>query len=211
MMRRPGRLPALCRREMRAGRSSSSSKEDPRQIPLGAASLEMMSLPGELERLYDQHGEALFAFLLNFTRDETDTCDIVQEIFRRLAARPELLESVAHERPFLLRLAHNLAVDFIRRRDVRDRSGKALAAETVDLFASAGDPDEEAFRLELAHALAELPPDQRVVVHLKLWEELTFEQIGHTLGISANTAASRYRYGLDKLRTRLRPLYNEIQ
>jgi len=49
------------------------------------------------------------------------------------------------------------------------------------------------------------------VVHLKLWEDLTFEQIGVVLEISPNTAASRYRYGLDKLRAALRPLYEEIK
>jgi RNA polymerase sigma-70 factor (ECF subfamily) len=48
-------------------------------------------------------------------------------------------------------------------------------------------------------------------VHLKLWEGLTFEEIAGTLEIPVNTAASRYRYGLDKLRDRLRPLYDEIQ
>ena len=63
----------------------------------------------------------------------------------------------------------------------------------------------------MANALAELPPDQRVIVHLKLWEGLTFDAIAETLEISPNTAASRYRYGLDKLRDRLRPIYDEIK
>ena len=60
-------------------------------------------------------------------------------------------------------------------------------------------------------ALGELPEEQRAVVHLKLWEGLTFEQIAAALDISPNTAASRYRYGLDKLRERLRPLYEEMK
>jgi RNA polymerase sigma-70 factor (ECF subfamily) len=45
---------------------------------------------------------------------------------------------------------------------------------------------------------------------LKLWERQTFEQIAATLDISPNTAASRYRYALDKLRERLRPIYEEL-
>jgi RNA polymerase sigma-70 factor (ECF subfamily) len=45
---------------------------------------------------------------------------------------------------------------------------------------------------------------------LKLWEGLTFEQIAEALDIPANTAASRYRYGLDKLRGLLRPIYEEL-
>ncbi len=164
-----------------------------------------------LERLYDEHAQALFAFLLNFTRHEAETRDALQEIFCRLARRPELLAGVRDERAFLLRLAHNVAVDQQRRRASRERTTEALAAEGDDLFASSEDPDLQAFRQQLAAALAELPPEQRAVVHLKLWEGLTFEAIAATLGIPLNTAASRYRYGLDKLRARLRPLYDEIK
>jgi RNA polymerase sigma-70 factor (ECF subfamily) len=83
--------------------------------------------------------------------------------------------------------------------------------ERVSAFAPADDPDEQAFRTALNQALDELPPDQRAVLHLKLWEGLTFEQIAGALEIPPNTAASRYRYGLDKLRDQLRPLYDEIK
>jgi RNA polymerase sigma-70 factor (ECF subfamily) len=80
----------------------------------------------------------------------------------------------------------------------------------ISPFAPAGDPDEKVFREDLAAALGELPEEQRAVVHLKLWEGLTFEQIAGALEIPLNTAASRYRYGLDKLRERLRPIYEEL-
>jgi RNA polymerase sigma-70 factor (ECF subfamily) len=63
----------------------------------------------------------------------------------------------------------------------------------------------------LSDALRDLPNEQRAVVHLKLWEGLTFDAIAEALGIPPNTAASRYRYGLDKLRHRLRPFYEEIK
>jgi RNA polymerase sigma-70 factor (ECF subfamily) len=59
--------------------------------------------------------------------------------------------------------------------------------------------------------LASLPAEQRAVVHLKLWEGLTFEEIAVALEIPLNTAASRYRYGVDKLRQHLRPLYEEMK
>src|SRR6187399_2625367 len=69
---------------------------------------ELMSA-AELERLYDTHADALFAFLLNLTRDGVDARDALQEVFRKLTARPALLRGVRDERGFLLRLAHNLA------------------------------------------------------------------------------------------------------
>ena len=165
----------------------------------------------EIERLYDGHAQSLFVFLLNFTRDEADTRDLLQDIFVKVAREPELLAGVRDERAFLIRLAHNAAIDLMRRRGARDRTKENFADEIVSPFASTADPDEKFFRDELAAALAELPPDQRAVVHLKLWEELTFEEIATALDISPNTAASRYRYGLDKLRDRLRPLHKEIK
>lgn len=165
----------------------------------------------DLERLYDDHASALFAFLLNFTRNETDARDVLQELFIKLAKQADLLERVRDERAFLIRLAHNLAVDFIRRQHARERASDRLSQEIISIFATSIDPDEQAFRATLADALAQLPADQRAVVHLKLWEGLTFDAIADALGIPLNTAASRYRYGLDKLRERLRPLYDEIK
>lgn len=175
--------------------------------------LYMEAMPDEfdLERLYEEHAQALFAFLLNFTRNEQDTRDLMQDLFVRLAGTPRLLESVRDHRAFLIRLARNAAIDLLRRRGVRGKYQDAFAAQQDSLFAPTADPDEAAFRAGLSEALAELPPEQRAVVHLKLWEDLTFEQIATVLDIPANTAASRYRYALDKLRLRLRPLYEETK
>jgi RNA polymerase sigma-70 factor, ECF subfamily len=170
-----------------------------------------MSRATEIERLYDGHAQSLFAFLLNFTRDEQDTRDVLQEIFVKLAREPKLMAGVRGERAFLIRLAHNAAIDLIRRRGTRERTRENFAAEKSSPFASTNDPDEKLFREEVAFALGELPEEQRAVVHLKLWEGLTFEEIAAALEIPPNTAASRYRYGLDKLRERLRPLYEEIK
>jgi RNA polymerase sigma-70 factor, ECF subfamily len=165
----------------------------------------------DLQRLYDEHAQALFAFLMNFTRDEDDTRDVLQEIFIKLARQPALLSGARDLRAFLLRLAHNSAIDLLRRRGTRGKYHERFGVEQLSAFALDGNPDERAFREGLSAALGELPEDQRAVVHLKLWENLTFEQIAETLDIPPNTAASRYRYGVDKLRARLRPLYDEIK
>jgi len=170
-----------------------------------------MAAPRDLARWYDEHAQALFAFLLNLTRHEADTRDLLQALFVKLATRPGLLDGVRDERGFLLRMAHNLAVDLVRRRDTRTRNYEAFALEAATVFASAADPDEQVFRERLTEALGELPVEQRAAVHLKLWEGLTFEAIAELLDVPLNTAASRYRYGLDKLRERLRPLYEEIR
>ncbi len=172
-----------------------------------------MKMPArpDIARLYDEHAQPLFAFLLNLTRDEADTRDLLQEIFVKLAREPRLLDGVREQRAFLIRLAHNSAIDLMRRRGTRERTKENFAAEIISAFAPTHDPDEATFRQELSKALAELPPEQRAVAHLKLWAGLTFEEIATALEIPPNTAASRYRYAIDKLRARLRPLYEEIK
>ena len=107
--------------------------------------------------------------------------------------------------------AYNAAVDLMRRRTTRERNYGEFAKEAPQLFTASPNADEECFQNALAAALGELPPEQRAVAHLKLWEGATFERIAEMLGIPANTAASRYRYAIDKLRERLRPIYEEIQ
>src|SRR5215472_16861635 len=129
-----------------------------------------MAPPLDFERLYDEHAQALFSFLFQFTRNEADTKDLLQELFVKLARNPELLAGVRNERAFLLRLAHNQAIDLIRRRGTRERTREELAEEMATLFAPAAEPDEQAFSEALSTALEELPEEQRAVVHLKLWE-----------------------------------------
>lgn len=165
----------------------------------------------DLERLYDEHAQALYAFCLELTRNEADTKDVLQGIFAKLAREPRTLRKVRNVRAYLLRLTHNATIDLMRRRSTRDKYAEEFGRESVQLFEPASSPDDEGFRVALNDALGELPLEQKTVVHLRLWEEMKFEEIAELLGISLNTAASRYRYGIDKLRQRLRPLYNEIK
>ncbi len=101
-----------------------------------------MAAPFDLERLYDDHAQALFAFLLSFTRNEADTRDLLQELFIKLVQRPGLVEGIREERAFLLRLSHNLAIDLMRRRSTRQRQSEQIAVEALGLFAPAPEPDE---------------------------------------------------------------------
>jgi len=165
----------------------------------------------DLEQLYDEHAQALYAFALEITRNEADSKDVLQNIFAKLAREPKTLRHVRNVRAYLLRLAHNGAIDLMRRRSTRDKYNDELSHEVEQVFEAANTADDEGFRIALSNALADLPPDQRAVVHLRLWEGLKFEEIADLLKTSLNTAASRYRYGIDKLRQRLRPLYDEIK
>jgi RNA polymerase sigma-70 factor (ECF subfamily) len=165
----------------------------------------------ELERLYEDHAGAIFALAMNVLRQEAEARDVLQEIFTKLARQPGILSGVRQERAFLLTMTHRRALDVHRRRTVRARQEDTYATEQSTLFTPSADPDTQAFRVALSEAMAALPEDQHLVVHLKLWEGWTFEAIADSLQVSVNTAASRYRYALDKLRVRLRPIYEVLR
>ncbi len=133
--------------------------------------------------------------MLNLARSEADAADLVQEVFIKTARRPFF--TVREPRRYLLRAAHNAFVDLVRR-GTRRREAVEEFRLAGDRFWISGEESEEVERL--LEELAGLPEEQRAVVHLKIWEELTFREIAKTLGIPANTAASRYRYAIDKLR-----------
>src|ERR1041384_4356018 len=127
-----------------------------------------MAEPLELDRIYDDHAQALFGFVLNLTRHEADTRDLLQELFVKLAQQPNVLQGIQNERAFLIRWAHNLVIDLSRRRGARERNYDRFAEEVASIFPAANDEDERAFRNALDGALCNLPADQRAVVHLKL-------------------------------------------
>lgn len=162
-----------------------------------------------LEQIYDAHADALYAFLLNCTRNHGYVQDALQNVFLKLARTPALLQKAKDPRAFLLRTAHNALLDLLRRTGTRTVYEEQHAGETPPLLLPVFPSDDEAFRLAVENSLQNLPLEQRAVLHLKLWENLTFAQIAEALRISPNTAASRYRYALDKLRAVLRPVYEE--
>jgi RNA polymerase sigma-70 factor (ECF subfamily) len=163
----------------------------------------------QISELYDAHAAGLFHYIVGIVRSETEAKDLLQELFLKL--QHQGLPSVESECAWLTRLAHNLTLDWLRRHRTRRNAEERSASEPRSIFQSEADPDTAEFARRVERALDELPPEQRSVAHLKLWQGLTFEEIAATQGIPLNTAASRYRYAIDKLRTLLRPLYDEIQ
>lgn len=161
----------------------------------------------ELERLHDEHVTVMYQHGMAMLRNEAAVRDLLQDIFLKLARSGGQAVGTEKERSYLMQMVHHGAIDQIRRGKVRQEHA---AREEEPLFESSPDPDREAFRLRLEEALAHLPVEQREIVVLKLWEGRTFDEISHICGIPLNTAASRYRYALDKLRTLLRPIYEEL-
>lgn len=149
---------------------------------------------------FAQLAPALLLFARRWTNSRTEAEDVVQEAFVRFWRRQHSLEN----RGLLYATVRSTALDRLRSEQRRFRR-EAFAAldqpgHCEPLFA----PEDEGQQL-LAAAVERLPNEQREVVLLKIWNELTFAEIASVLEISPNTAASRYRYALSALKKLLQP------
>lgn len=149
----------------------------------------------EIELSYLRHGSALLLFAAALTGERSRAQDAVQQVFLKLLESGRLRDAL-DAKAYLFACVRNAVLNArkVRQRDV------ALDPECAWF-----EPPHRDFaaELNLRRALWELPGDQREVTILHVWGELTFAQIAEVLSISANTAASRYRYALVKLREAL--------
>ena len=163
------------------------------------------------EALYGRHRSALYRYLARHTRDPEVANDIFQEVWSRVISSRSRYEPRAKFSTFLYRIAHNCFIDHCRRASARhDRANvsneefdleKSLPAPLADL------PDARAEHAQTLtryrSALAALPSEQRDTFLLYEESGLTLEEIGSITGVSMETAKSRLRYALSKLRTAL--------
>ncbi|MBY0504618.1 MAG: RNA polymerase sigma factor [Bryobacteraceae bacterium] len=146
----------------------------------------------QLEEWYRQYGAALRLFAASLTGERSRSQDAVQQVFARLLEQGGLRQ-IADPRPYLFTAVRNAVWSGLPRPERNlaiDPSQAWFAPPRQDYFAE----------LNLRRALVQLPEEQRQAVVLHVWGELTFAQIGEVLGVTLNTAASRYRYALSKLR-----------
>ncbi len=147
---------------------------------------------------FHRNGPKLLLCARQWTASLADAEDAVQDAFVRFWRRQRGLpgEPLA----LLLTSIRRAALDSGRRR-MRRTARESQAEDATPLFEPGSDGEDR--RSAIEGALGRLPPDQREVLALKIWGELTFSQIAEQLEIPSNTAASRYRYALASLRREL--------
>jgi RNA polymerase sigma-70 factor (ECF subfamily) len=147
--------------------------------------------PDAIRDAYQQLGPALLAYARSLVGEAGTAEDVLQQVFAGLLARGTL---PAEPRPYLFRCVRNACLN--HRRAARREDG-ALPP----LLAAAPGREEE--RADLERALVALPEAQRQVVLLRVWGQLTFQEIADLGEVPLSTVASRWRYALDHLRARL--------
>jgi len=160
----------------------------------------------------EEFGPRLLLFARQQTRSQQDAEDLLQEALVKLVEKLRADEFVGGREswmPYLYTSLRRLAIDLSRREDRRKRREDTSSADSEALRDGAfhpwfeGDAAGDETRDQLEFALKEIPEKFAEVIVMKIWGEQTFAEIGDALGISQNTAASRYRYGLEALKRQL--------
>ncbi|WP_265593984.1 sigma-70 family RNA polymerase sigma factor [Haloferula sp. BvORR071] len=159
-----------------------------------------------------ENGPRLILFARQQSRSAEDAEDIVQDALVKLVEKLDAGEFVGGQEawmPYLFTTIRRLSIDLGRRDDRRRRREDYVGGEADNEQKEAFHPwfesessDDETRQL-LEAGIKELPPKFAEVVVMKVWGDRTFAEIGEALDISPNTAASRYRYGLEALKKKL--------
>lgn len=149
---------------------------------------------------FSQFAPGLLLFARQWVRSQADAEDIVQDAFVKFWRRNHQVDN----RGLLYATVRSIALDFVRRDSRRARREMAVVSESDESIQPQFELENDEQRA-LAVAMDCLPHDQREVLVMKIWNDLTFAEIGTALGIPQNTAASRYRYALAGLKKSLQP------
>ena len=153
-------------------------------------------------RMLHRCGDGLFLYARQLCGNNADAADVVQEAFLRVWRKHAHNGVTESDLPALCYAAVRYTVLDRQRQMARRHRREMVAGEGLydqpALFQSSLEQAEDRARLEAA--VLALPVEQREVVTLKIWGELTFQEIAVVTGESANTVASRYRLALTALR-----------
>jgi RNA polymerase sigma-70 factor (ECF subfamily) len=157
-------------------------------------------MPRSLAEVYDAYSAPLYRYLLAMLRCEPDAEDAIQELFCALARAD--LGRVRDLQAYLFQAARRQAAMILRARRRSDREATAARISWLDPERCLS--EDRAIAIDVDRALCALPAEQREVVVLHLSEGFSFREIGELCGIPQNTAASRYRLALARLREMLK-------
>ena len=147
---------------------------------------------------FARHGAKLLLYARQQSRRPDEAEDLLQEAFVRIW---RLYGHTGEVSPTLVyRAIRRLAIDWARSIDRRKAREEKVALDAPLSFSFERTLEQDERKQALLRALDRLPAQQKEVVTLKIWGELTFEEIARALDESLNTVASRYRYALEKLK-----------
>jgi RNA polymerase sigma-70 factor, ECF subfamily len=152
---------------------------------------------GNWREWVEQNAPRFLLYARQKARNEPDAQDLVQEALLEAAQRQP--NGALPPTALVFATIHRRAIDLARGEDRRLERERAVAEKAGTSWFDTSVEDRE-MRQQVESVLKRLPESYREVVMLKIWGELTFAEVASVLGVPANTAASRYRYGLAEMR-----------
>lgn len=155
---------------------------------------------------YLQHSRALLAFARNLLSNQALAEEVVQDVFVRLATRPQSFDPIKGAlRTYLLTQTRWRCVDLVRSEESRRQRERRASAEAVPyVLPDADDRQVETDRLAalaaMDDALVQLPVDERLPIDLAYYGGLTYKEVAEVLGWPEGTVKSRIRRGLHRMR-----------
>jgi RNA polymerase sigma-70 factor (ECF subfamily) len=148
---------------------------------------------------FNEWGDRFLLFARQQANSFAEAEDILQEAIVHIWSKRDVFPRI--ESGLVFTQIRRKAIDHARSHKRRQVREDAYVKDNEPAYFKDSPRDESA---ELQDALQQLPREQQEVLVLKVWGEQTFDSIGQTLDISPNTAASRYRYGLEQMRRLLK-------
>lgn len=154
---------------------------------------------GKIEKSYEKYGSELYKFAVILLADVEAAEDVVQQVFTKILKLGKKVLEIDDLNSYLRKAVRNQCYEVIKK---KSRQNKAIINITKQPFLvkvteeKVGANEHE----NIEKAIRTLPLEQREVLHMKIYEDRTFEEIANVLEISINTVASRYRYAINKLR-----------
>lgn len=160
-----------------------------------------------LGSLIDKHNQRLSSFIYSKVGNRSITEDIFQDTFIKVirTLRKGAYKEEGKFLPWIMRISHNLIIDHFRK---SNRMPMFEGADALNIFSMMGDDRLDAERqiikdqidTDLTVLIEELPGEQREVLMMRIYKDMSFKEISENTGVSINTALGRMRYALINLR-----------
>ena len=160
-----------------------------------------------LEILINKHKSRIYNFIYSKVLDRYTSEDIFQETFIKVikTLKRGLYNEEGKFLPWVMRISHNLIIDYFRK---NKRLPKFDNCESFDIFSILKDdlPNAEntmidkQIKKDLVKIISELPKDQKNVIMMRLYKNMSFKEIADISGVSINTALGRMRYAILNIR-----------
>jgi RNA polymerase sigma-70 factor (ECF subfamily) len=162
---------------------------------------------GALEILITRHKQKIYSFIYSKVYDRDVAEDIFQDTFIKVirTLKRRAYNEEGKFLPWVMRISHNLVIDFFRK---NNRMPKFDNSGDFSIFSVLSDNDlnaekriiKEQVENDVRRLVDELPEDQKEVLLMRIYKDMSFKEISERTGVSINTALGRMRYALINLR-----------